>query len=123
MTIYLVATGFPSGQYHLKTRLEEIRLTVADGAKEIDIVINREMALTGNWKGKLKVGVFTYHVIHFKPIYMNEHFSSFGIPRRLDVFLFFNVVHFGHCIYSIQLPSQGCTMSLKPCERLVVLHT
>ncbi|XP_076031465.1 deoxyribose-phosphate aldolase [Oratosquilla oratoria] len=46
-----VATGFPAGQYHLKTRLEEIRLTVADGASEIDIVINREMALTGNWEG------------------------------------------------------------------------
>lgn len=46
-----VATGFPSGQYHLKTRLEEIRLTVADGAKEIDIVINRTAALTGNWRG------------------------------------------------------------------------
>lgn len=45
-----VATGFPSGQYHLKTRLEEVRLTVADGAKEIDIVINREMALSGNWQ-------------------------------------------------------------------------
>lgn len=46
-----VATGFPSGQYHLQTRLEEIKLTVADGASEIDIVINREMALTGNWQG------------------------------------------------------------------------
>ncbi|XP_064122337.1 deoxyribose-phosphate aldolase-like [Macrobrachium nipponense] len=46
-----VATGFPSGQYYMKTRLEEIKLTVAAGAKEIDIVINREMALTGNWKG------------------------------------------------------------------------
>ncbi|KAK7071752.1 hypothetical protein SK128_000344 [Halocaridina rubra] len=46
-----VATGFPSGQYHLRTRLEEIKLTVADGANEIDIVINREMALTGNWQG------------------------------------------------------------------------
>ncbi|CAL4093132.1 unnamed protein product [Meganyctiphanes norvegica] len=46
-----VATGFPSGQYHLKTRLEEIKLCVADGAKEIDIVINREMALNGNWQG------------------------------------------------------------------------
>ncbi|XP_045626078.2 deoxyribose-phosphate aldolase [Procambarus clarkii] len=46
-----VATGFPSGQYHLKTRLEEIRLAVEDGAREIDIVISREMALLGNWKG------------------------------------------------------------------------
>lgn len=49
---FTVATGFPSGQYYLKTRLEEIRMAVAEGAKEIDIVINREMALTGNWEGK-----------------------------------------------------------------------
>lgn len=47
-----VATGFPSGQYHLETRLEEIKLTVADGASEIDIVINRTAALQGNWKCK-----------------------------------------------------------------------
>jgi len=46
-----VATGFPSGQTHLKVRLEEIRLAVADGAREIDIVINRPYALSGNWKG------------------------------------------------------------------------
>uniref|UniRef100_T1J759 deoxyribose-phosphate aldolase n=1 Tax=Strigamia maritima TaxID=126957 RepID=T1J759_STRMM len=46
-----VATGFPSGQYHLTTRLEEIRLSVADGAKEIDIVINRPYVLCGNWQG------------------------------------------------------------------------
>ncbi|XP_045195857.2 deoxyribose-phosphate aldolase-like [Mercenaria mercenaria] len=46
-----VATGFPTGQTPLKTRLEEIRLAVEDGAREIDIVINRQMALTGDWKG------------------------------------------------------------------------
>ncbi|XP_071113415.1 deoxyribose-phosphate aldolase-like [Haliotis cracherodii] len=46
-----VATGFPTGQVPLKTRLEEIRIAVADGASEIDIVINRHYALTGNWKG------------------------------------------------------------------------
>lgn len=45
-----VATGFPAGQTLLKTRLEEIRLAVADGAKEIDIVISRALALTGQWK-------------------------------------------------------------------------
>jgi len=45
-----VATGFPSGQYHLETRLQEIRLTVADGASEIDIVISRTLALQGKWK-------------------------------------------------------------------------
>src|SRR6185295_9421800 len=29
-----VATGFPSGQYPLRTKLEEVRRTVADGADE-----------------------------------------------------------------------------------------
>lgn len=47
-----VATGFPTGQVPLKTRLEEIRSAVADGASEIDIVINRYYALTGKWKGE-----------------------------------------------------------------------
>uniref|UniRef100_A0AAY5L2K1 deoxyribose-phosphate aldolase n=1 Tax=Esox lucius TaxID=8010 RepID=A0AAY5L2K1_ESOLU len=46
-----VATGFPAGQTPLKTRLEEVRLAVQDGAAEIDIVINRTLALTGQWEG------------------------------------------------------------------------
>ncbi|XP_078194392.1 deoxyribose-phosphate aldolase isoform X3 [Callithrix jacchus] len=45
-----VATGFPAGQTHLKTRLEEIRLAVEDGAAEIDVVINRSLVLTGRWE-------------------------------------------------------------------------
>ncbi|XP_050307208.1 deoxyribose-phosphate aldolase [Anthonomus grandis grandis] len=45
-----VATGFPSGQFPLKTRLEEIRYAVEMGAKEIDIVIDRALAITGRWK-------------------------------------------------------------------------
>ncbi len=46
-----VATGFPAGQTHIKTRLAEIRIAVEDGAREIDIVINRAYVLAGNWKG------------------------------------------------------------------------
>jgi deoxyribose-phosphate aldolase len=42
-----VATGFPSGQYPLRTRLEETRRAVADGADEIDMVIDRNAFLTG----------------------------------------------------------------------------
>ncbi|VDM23458.1 unnamed protein product [Hydatigera taeniaeformis] len=38
--IAAVATGFPSGQYSLKSRLEEIRYAIDSGASEIDIVIN-----------------------------------------------------------------------------------
>uniref|UniRef100_A0A665W9T5 Deoxyribose-phosphate aldolase n=1 Tax=Echeneis naucrates TaxID=173247 RepID=A0A665W9T5_ECHNA len=45
-----VATGFPAGQTPLETRLQEVRMAVADGAMEIDIVINRKLALTGYWE-------------------------------------------------------------------------
>ena len=43
-----VATGFPSGQYPLRTKLEEVRRTVADGADEIDMVIDRCAFLAGD---------------------------------------------------------------------------
>ncbi len=46
-----MATGFPAGQTPLETRLQEVRMAVADGATEIDIVINRMLALTGQWEG------------------------------------------------------------------------
>ena len=45
-----VSTGFPAGLTPLDTRLEEIRRSVADGAKEIDIVIHRAQVLTGDWR-------------------------------------------------------------------------
>jgi len=44
-----VATGFPAGLTPLSLRLAEIRYAVDQGADEIDIVITREYALTGNW--------------------------------------------------------------------------
>jgi deoxyribose-phosphate aldolase len=43
-----VATGFPSGQYPLRTRLEEVRRAIGDGADEIDMVINRDAFLAGD---------------------------------------------------------------------------
>lgn len=45
-----MATGFPSGQMPLKTRLDEIRFAVSKGAAEIDIVIDRSLVLTGQWE-------------------------------------------------------------------------
>jgi deoxyribose-phosphate aldolase len=42
-----VATAFPSGQAPLKTRLEEVKFAVKDGADEIDMVINRGAFLSG----------------------------------------------------------------------------
>nr|WP_228069459.1 deoxyribose-phosphate aldolase [Marivivens aquimaris] len=44
-----VATGFPAGLIPLNLRLEEIKYAVGEGAGEIDIVINREMALKQEW--------------------------------------------------------------------------
>lgn len=43
-----VATAFPSGQAALDARIEEIRIAVADGADEIDIVISRGALLAGD---------------------------------------------------------------------------
>lgn len=42
-----VAGAFPSGQSPLEERLDEIRTAVADGADEIDIVLNRGALLAG----------------------------------------------------------------------------
>ncbi len=44
-----VATAFPSGQAPLKTRLAEVRTAMADGADEIDMVINRGAFLAGEF--------------------------------------------------------------------------
>ena len=46
-----VSTAFPHGLAPLETRLREIELSVAAGAREIDIVIERQMVLTGDWQG------------------------------------------------------------------------
>lgn len=45
-----VSTGFPAGLAPFETRLQEIKASVAAGAKEIDIVITRAHVLTGNWQ-------------------------------------------------------------------------
>jgi deoxyribose-phosphate aldolase len=44
-----VSTGFPAGLSPLRTRVDEVKASVAAGAKEIDIVITRGHVLTGNW--------------------------------------------------------------------------
>lgn len=46
-----VATGFPTGQFPLESRVLEVRRAVDDGASEIDIVLDRALVLTGNWRG------------------------------------------------------------------------
>ncbi|HEY4217991.1 MAG TPA: deoxyribose-phosphate aldolase [Gemmatimonadaceae bacterium] len=45
-----VSTGFPAGLSPIEQRIEEIRASVAAGAREIDIVITRAHVLTGNYE-------------------------------------------------------------------------
>ena len=49
VNIASVATGFPSGQYPLDVRIEDVKRAVADGAHEIDMVINRGAFLAGRY--------------------------------------------------------------------------
>lgn len=49
VNIASVATGFPSGQYPLAVRLQDVRDAVAAGADEIDMVISRGSFLAGKY--------------------------------------------------------------------------
>lgn len=45
-----VSTAFPHGLAPVETKIAEIEASVKDGAKEIDIVIERGMVLRGDWQ-------------------------------------------------------------------------
>lgn len=45
-----VSTGFPAAQNPYELRVKEIEMSVAAGAKEIDIVISRSKVLRGEWE-------------------------------------------------------------------------
>ena len=54
-----VSAGFPHGLSPFRARVLEVESSVAAGAREIDIVIDRSKALTGNWRGVYdEVGAF-----------------------------------------------------------------
>jgi deoxyribose-phosphate aldolase len=46
-----VSTAFPHGLAPVETKLKEIEASVTAGAREIDIVIERQMVLNGDWQG------------------------------------------------------------------------
>lgn len=50
LPVAAVSAGFPAGLSPLSTRIAEVRESVAEGASEIDIVIQRRHALTGDWR-------------------------------------------------------------------------
>jgi deoxyribose-phosphate aldolase len=45
-----VSTAFPHGLAPVETKIKEIEASVTDGAREIDIVIERGMVLRGDWQ-------------------------------------------------------------------------
>lgn len=45
-----VSTGFPAGMNPFELRVKEIEYSIEMGAQEIDIVISRRHALTGDWR-------------------------------------------------------------------------
>lgn len=45
-----VSTGFPAGLAPMETRLQEIRASAAAGAREIDIVVTRNLVLNQRWR-------------------------------------------------------------------------
>ncbi len=52
--IAAVSTGFPAGNIPLKEKVRQIELSVAAGAKEIDIVVSRDLILHSDWKALYK---------------------------------------------------------------------
>jgi len=48
--IAAVSTGFPAGKISLEDKITEIKKSVAAGAKEIDIVISRDLVLESKWQ-------------------------------------------------------------------------
>jgi len=49
ISIACVASAFPSGQTFTDVKASEVQLAVEAGADEVDVVINRGWAITGNW--------------------------------------------------------------------------
>ncbi|KAI6179316.1 2-deoxy-D-ribose 5-phosphate aldolase [Aphelenchoides besseyi] len=73
-----VVGGFPSGQYHLESRLLETKLAVQDGANECDMVINRAAALDGDWE------TVRHEVSEFKRVAGNAHLKVILAVGELD---------------------------------------
>jgi deoxyribose-phosphate aldolase len=49
IAIASVAGAFPVGLSPMKSRLEEVRYAIEEGATEIDVVLSRQYVLVGNW--------------------------------------------------------------------------
>ncbi len=74
-----VSTGFPAGLSSFETRLEEIKASIADGAKEIDIVITRAHVLNAHWQAlydEIKAFKQACGKVHMKSIIATGELST-----------------------------------------------
>lgn len=80
-----VATGFPSGQYPLDIRVRDVEQAVADGADEIDMVINRGAFLSGRYRvvaDEIKAVVEACGPAHLKVILETGELVTYDNVRR-----------------------------------------
>ncbi len=83
-----VATGFPSGQYPLDNRLNDVIETVSFGADEIDMVINRAAFLEGDYETVFDEIVQVKRACgnaHLKVIFETGEIGAYDNVRRASV--------------------------------------
>jgi deoxyribose-phosphate aldolase len=83
-----VSAGFPAGLSPVEQRIEEIRASVAAGAKEIDIVITRAHVLTGNYEAlyqEVKSFREACGDAHMKAILATGELATLGNVARASV--------------------------------------
>ncbi len=81
-----VATAFPSGQYPFALRLADVRWCIREGADEIDMVINRNAYLSGDYKTVYreieKVKEVCGDAVHLKVILETGELGSYDAIRH-----------------------------------------
>ncbi|KRX70726.1 putative deoxyribose-phosphate aldolase [Trichinella sp. T6] len=85
VSIVTVAGAFPSGMYKLITKVHECREAKEDGADEIDVVINRGLVATRNWRELYKELVAMRKEIA-SPILMKTILSTGDIASPVDIY-------------------------------------
>lgn len=97
-----VATSFPSGQFPLNLKLEDVKRCIIDGADEIDMVISRGEFLSGNYEyvfneiskvkeictalsGSISQKIGTKKEIHLKVILETGELETFDNVRKASI--------------------------------------
>lgn len=114
-----MATGFPSGQYPLSTRLQEIKFALDNGATEIDVVIDRSLVLMGEWETLYDELLQMRRVCgraHLKVILGVGELGSY--ENVCTYILTFNHVAFTNCFCQLMFNQINCYFS-----HLLIIHS